>query len=179
MKPVRSLSREEVAALVCQALAGAGIDAVLSGGAVVSIYSENEYESFDLDFICLGLARRVDDTMLGLGFRKEGRHWVHPESKFWVEFPAGPVAVGDRAVSEFAMRRTSVGTLRLLAPTECVMDRLIAYYHWNDRQCLDQALAVARRHTIDLAKVEEWSRRERAPHKFEEFRERLAAPRVE
>ena len=50
-------SREEVAALVCDALSRAEIPVVLSGGAVVSIYSDNEYESFDLDFIREGLAR--------------------------------------------------------------------------------------------------------------------------
>ncbi len=44
-----SLSVAEVAAVVSEALEAAGLDAVLSGGSVVTIYSENEYESFDLD----------------------------------------------------------------------------------------------------------------------------------
>ena len=42
---------EEIAALVSQKLTDGGIQAVLSGGAVVSIYSNNEYESKDLDFV--------------------------------------------------------------------------------------------------------------------------------
>ncbi len=93
----------------------------------MSIYSENEYESFDLDFVQAGLARQVDDVMTGLGFEKSGRHWRHPRSRFWVEFPSGPVGVGDSVIPEFAERRTAVGTLRLLTPTDCVMDRLAAY----------------------------------------------------
>ncbi len=92
---VRGLSLEEAAALVCDALVQAGIPVVLSGGAVVSIYSENEYASFDLDFIRTGVARKVDAVMTELGFRKEGRHWSHPDFPFWIELPPGPVQVGD------------------------------------------------------------------------------------
>jgi len=46
-----STSILEIASLVSQALEAEGIVAVLSGGAAVSIYSDNKYESFDLDFI--------------------------------------------------------------------------------------------------------------------------------
>jgi hypothetical protein len=173
----RNLSREEMAALVCQTLGDAGIPVVLSGGAVVSIYSENEYESFDLDFVPTGLARKLDGAMTGLGFRKEGRHWTHPESPFWVEFPPGPAQVGDAIVTAFAERRTALGVLRLLAPTECVMDRLAGYYHWDDLQCLDQAVAVARRHEVDLARIEAWSEHEASQRKFAVFRERLERER--
>ena len=41
----------EIAALVSDALERAGISAVLSGGAAVSIYSSAAYLSLDLDFI--------------------------------------------------------------------------------------------------------------------------------
>ena len=51
---------EDVAALVCTALEAHDISVVLSGGAVVSIYSDAEYVSYDLDFIPIGLARKVD-----------------------------------------------------------------------------------------------------------------------
>lgn len=147
---------------------------VLCGGAVVSIYSDNEYESTDLDFVPIGLARKVDPAMIELGFRKQGRHWTHAKTDFWVEFPNGPVQVGDSVVTQFAELRTSLGVLCLLAPTECVMDRLAGYYHWNDIQCLDQALAVARRQPVDLDRVEAWSGREQALEKFRRFRDRLA-----
>jgi hypothetical protein len=110
-----------------------------------------------------------------LGFGKEGRHWTHPRSKFFVEFPPGPVQVGDAIVSEFAERSTRLGVLRLLPPTECVMDRLAGFYHWNDAQCLEQALAGAARQPLDLARIEAWPRREgaRATEKFKEFATRL------
>ena len=76
----------------------------LSGGAAVSIYSDNEYESYDLDFVPTGLARRVDRTMEALGFARRQRHWVHPENPYWVEFPSGPVAIGEEVIHEFAVK---------------------------------------------------------------------------
>jgi hypothetical protein len=168
---------EELAALICSTLERHGVRVVLSGGSAVSIYSENAYLSYDLDFIQIGLSRRVDPAMQELGFRKEGRHWIHPRSRFLVEFPPGPVQVGEETLASFAERSTALGTLRLLPPTECVMDRLAGFYHWNDRQALEQALAVARRQSIDLGRIEDWSRGERASEKFREFSERLLAQR--
>jgi len=167
---------EEVGALVCTTLAQHGIRAILSGGAVVSIYSHNEYQSKDLDFIAEGISKQVAPAMKALGFTKEtGRHWTHPRTEYWVEFPPGPVQVGDSIVTEFAEISTSVGVLRLLRPTECVMDRLAAYYHWNDPQGLEQAIQVAMKCDIELDRIAAWSKRERATAKFKSFVEELSA----
>ncbi len=45
------MSIGELAAFVCTHLKDNGIDVVLSGGACVSIYTKNRYQSYDLDFI--------------------------------------------------------------------------------------------------------------------------------
>jgi len=163
-------SLEDLAALVCTTLEAHGIPVVLSGGAVVSIYSDAEYVSYDLDFIPLGLARKVDTAMESLGFEKTQRHWTHPKSRYWVEFPPGPVAIGDETIRDFAERETRMGTLRLLAPTECVVDRLAWYLHDADTECLEQAIQVAMRHPVDLERIERWACGER-PHGEERFRE--------
>jgi hypothetical protein len=166
---------EEVAALVCSTLDEHGISVVLSGGSVVSIYSNAEYVSYDLDFIPIGLARSVDRAMVALGFVKQQRHWRHARCRYWVEFPAGPVAIGEETIHDFAERETASGVLRLLRPTECVMDRLTWYFHDADTQCLEQAMRVAALHPIDRARIERWARGER-PHgaeRFLEFERRL------
>jgi hypothetical protein len=162
-------SLEALAALVCTTLEAHGIPVVLSGGAVVSIYSNAEYVSYDLDFVPLGLARKVDGVMRSLGFEKTHRHWTHPRSRYWVEFPPGPVAIGEETIRTFAERETPMGTLRLLAPTECVMDRLAWFIHDADTQCLEQALRVATLHPVALARIERWARGE-GPHGEERFR---------
>ena len=92
---------------------------------------------------------------------------------FFVEFPAGPLTVGDERIEQVSERQTATGTLRLLSPTDCVRDRLAAYFHWDDRQAFEQALLVARDQQIDLREIRRWSRSERHEEKFEIFREAL------
>ncbi len=168
------LKVEEVAALVCTRLERHGIRAVLSGGAVVSIYSDNAYESKDLDFIVEGIAKTVGPALEELGFaRKQGRHWVHPQTEYWVEFPPGPLQIGNETIRDVAELQTRVGTLRLLHPTESVMDRLAAFYHWNDPQALEQAVLVSRQHKVDLSRIRTWSTREGAKDKLKEYERRL------
>jgi hypothetical protein len=93
------LGVEELAALVCSTLERHGVRVVLSGGSVVSIYSDNAYQSYDLDFIQTGLARTTNPAMEELGFAKQGRHWLHPRTAFLVEFPPGPVQVGAATIT--------------------------------------------------------------------------------
>ena len=50
--------------------------------------------------------------------------------------------------------------------TDCVKDRLAGYHHWNDRQCLEQALLVAEHNRIDLEEVRRWSEHERKDAEF-------------
>lgn len=169
-------SLEDIAALVCTSLERDGIRVVLSGGSVVSIYSNAEFVSYDLDFIPIGLSRRVDRTMKSLGFEAHQRHWRHPRSRYWVEFPVGPVAIGEETIHEFAERQTPAGRLRLLRPTECVMDRLTWFIHAADRQCLEQAVRVATLQPVDLDRIERWTSKEgpTGSTRFQEFSRRLA-----
>lgn len=165
---------EEVAAIVCEALASEGIEVVPTGGAVVSIYSENEYESFDLDFVLLGLGKKVDAVMNRLGFIKDrGRHFVHPKTKYFVEFPGNTLAIGDSFETEVVERKTAKGVIKLLSPTDCVKDRLAAYYHWNDRQGLNQAVMVSGKHPVSLQRIRKWSIAEGHEDKFKDFKNEL------
>ena len=164
---------EEVAAIVSEALRRHDMDAVLTGGAVVSIYTDGRYESFDLDFVIPGIEKNVAEVMRGLGFHREGRHWAHPRTDFYVEFPPGPVAIGRRRLDRFADKTLPAGTLRLLTPTQSVMDRLAAFFHWNDQPSLEQALQVARRHDVDLEAIRAWAAEEDMTEKLVVFLRRL------
>ena len=72
-------------------------DAVLVGGAVVSIYSEGAYESGDLDFIIQNLSKeKLPEVMSKIGFIKDGKNYKHPDCKhLFVEFPQGPLIIGE------------------------------------------------------------------------------------
>lgn len=170
----KDTSLENLAMIVCKTLKDYGIDAVLTGGAVVSIYSENRYMSYDLDFISHADGKKIEAAMNLLGFTKGTlRHYEHPHSEYFVEFPTPPVAIGDMPIEEFEEIENDKGYLKLLTPTHCVMDRLAAYYHWNDRQCLEQALLVAKRHPVDIAEIKRWSEAEGMMEKFIVFMDRV------
>jgi hypothetical protein len=168
------LTLEQLAAHVADALEAAGITAVLTGGAVVSIYTHNAFESFDLDFVTAAGRRELTNAMTALGFTRDvGRHFRHPRTRFTVEFPGGPLMVGNEPVRRHARRRLPEGTIRLLTPTDAVKDRLAAFYHWSDRQALAQAVAIARAQPVTLSEVRRWSIAEGRLDGFEIFRTRL------
>jgi hypothetical protein len=61
----------------------------------------------------------------------------------------------------------------LLSPTACVKDRLAAYYHWGDMQCLEQTLLVVRTADVDLREIRRWSGAEGKALEFDAIRKRL------
>lgn len=171
MKPIPDMSLGELGAFVCSHLEKNDIRVVLTGGACVSIYSDNKYQSMDLDFVEeVPVTRRKLKGVLGeLGFSETNRYFRHPDTQFFLEFPPGPLSVGEEAIRGISVMEFPTGRLRLISPTDCVKDRLAAYYHWDDRQSLDQALLVARDQEIDLLEVQRWSEREGQLIKFESF----------
>lgn len=64
---------KELALIVGKVLKDANIDAVLTGGAVVSIYTDNKYQSFDLDFITHSSYKELERAFEGTGFYRDGR----------------------------------------------------------------------------------------------------------
>jgi len=172
MKPVSEMSLGELAAHVCSHLESKGIQVVLSGGGCVAIYASDRYSSMDLDFIeRLHSTRRKLKAALGeIGFTDNGRYFINPATPFFLEFPSGPLAVGGEPVATVEELHLETGTLRLLSPTDCIKDRLAAFYHWNDRQCLLQAVWVALEKQVKWAELERWSKQEGEMEKFGEFR---------
>ena len=158
----------ELAALVSEALEKAGIVATLSGGAAVSIYSQNRYLSEDLDFVTVAFVEELKGALEPLGFRHKGRPRLsvfdHPKCRWYLEFPPAPLSFGGTYVdpSDCALLDTELGKLRIISPTQSVMDRLIAAAAWNERQSLEQALLVAehQRDALDWKVLDEWAKRE-------------------
>ena len=175
MKIRKKTDIQAVASIVCDCLLKHGVDAVLSGGAVVSIYTNNEYESKDLDFISSCDIKTIERALIEIGFLKSsGRHFTHPETEYFVEFPKPPLSIGNMPIKEWSTQNNKAGKLQLLTPTHSVMDRLAGYFHWNDKQNLDQALMVAKKHPIKIREIEEWSKSEGEIEKFEVFRGKLS-----
>lgn len=174
MKINAKTSRLELAAIITEVLSQKNIKAVLVGGAVVSIYTENEYESKDLDFISPDDHKKIAGVMKDLGFEQEGKNFFHKGTELSVEFPSGPIGIGDRVpVKPEGKIKVNGTTVILLSPTQSLMDRLAWFYFNNDRQCLDQAVMIAKKQSVKLSEVKKWSIEEKMEERFEIFLERL------
>ncbi len=172
---IENMTMIELASFLCSELEKENIEVVLSGGSCVEIYSRGDYTSYDLDLI-----NRYNDTffkikkvMESLDFKEEGKYFVHVNTKYFIEFPSGPLGVGDSDVKDIEKIVTKYGTLKLLSATDCVKDRLAAFYHWDDNQSLTQALWVASKNKIDIEDLTQWSIKEKSLDKFQEFINRL------
>lgn len=159
---------EQLATLVSQELENAGITATLSGGAAVSIYSENQYESVDLDFVTAALVDELKTALEPLGFVHTGRPRLsvfdHPKTIWYLEFPPAPLSFGGTYVDPSDCIRIDTGTgyLRIITPTHSIMDRLIAAAAWNEPQSLEQALMVTTHSfdKVDWQVIDDWVARE-------------------
>lgn len=175
----KGMSIRDVAAAVSEHLQARGIETSLVGGACVSIYTDNAYESFDLDFVSHEPHKRIEAALAEIGFKSTGgRHFDHPDCKYYAEFVAPPVSIGEELIKKLKRVETPFGFLNLLTPTDCVKDRLAAYIHWKDTQALEQALLVALDNRIDMAKVKTWAAKEGGQTAFGRFKSELAKRRT-
>lgn len=175
MKELRAMTQAEVAAYVQEALRSKGIAVVLSGGAAVAIHTTDKYVSHDVDLVNVFMAdrKKIKQAMVAMGFQEVGRSFMYPETNFLIEFPPGPLSVGGEPIKQIDELVLETGTLRVISATECVKDRLSAFYHWGDLQCFSQAILVTRDNPIDLDEVRRWSGTEGMIEKFRSFENEL------
>lgn len=167
----KNCSEEVLWKYVAAHLSGNGIDNVLVGGAVVSIYTDGLYESGDLDFIVSSIfTSRLPAVMEQIGFKKKGRHYAHPKCKhLFVEFPPGPLAIGEDTKLRPKESRHMGKVIKILSPTDCIKDRLASYVHFKSRETLDQAVLVAKKQPFKAAEIKRWCLAENADEAFNEF----------
>ena len=174
-------TEEELWRYVAWHLEGEGIRSVLVGGAVVAIYTEGLYRSGDLDMVPDEIGRlRLEEVLSAIGFQPtKSRYFKHPACPhLFLEFPRGPVEIGEQFPVIPDEIEVEGRTLRLLSPTDSVKDRLAGYIHWKSRANFDQALLICRRQQdrVDLKAVGEWCAMEGALTVFEELSGRLSDP---
>lgn len=174
---IKDISLKDLAIYVSDYLRKNGIETVLSGGACVTIYTNNKYLSYDLDFVLPVYVekKKIKKVFEKIEFREHGRYFKHEDTQFFIDFLAPPLSVGDEPVKVISSIKKRGRVLRLLSPTDCVKDRLAAFYHWNDKPSLDQAVLVCQDNDVDLKEIERWSIDEGMKNKLEIFKERIAS----
>ena len=161
------MTLEDVCFEIGTALAAAEIPAVLSGGAAATIYAHDHISSYDADFILQFDfdVEKAHGVLLHIGYRCENGAYERDDHEFSAEFPRGPVAIGssNQPILRDVLTREKQ-QLTVISATDCVKDRLAAFYAWNDFNSLRQALHVARaqRESIDLARIATWTFHEHA-----------------
>ena len=106
----------------------------------------------------------VVSEALGFTDAGDGRHFEHKPSGWLIECPPGPVSFGDTTVNEsdIPVIDCEFGKLRVITPTQSLMDRLAAYFHWNRqpdlRHQIRQLVATMDpRGAIDWESLYEWA----------------------
>lgn len=145
---------------------------------MVAIYSEGLYRSGDLDMVPDDMGRtRLPEVLARLGFEpSRSRYFKHASCPhLFLEFPRGPVEIGEQFPIVPAEIEVEGRTLRLLSPTDSVKDRLAGYIHWKSRANFDQALLICRRQAqrVDLEAVRQWCVGEGGEAAFDEMIEKL------
>lgn len=135
----------------------------------MTIYSENRYQSYDLDYVTYEDMGKVKKALKELGFIEKNKYFQRNGCPWFVEFVSPPVAIGEEPIFKFSSVKTSLGTIKMLSPTDSVKDRLASFYHWSDKQGLEQAINICLEQDIDLTEVERWSIKEKKQELFNFF----------
>jgi hypothetical protein len=176
---------EDVCYAVAEALRGMQTEAVLTGGSAATIYAPNAYTSLDADFVFMRPPDRgaLEKALAAIGFRssKTSGMFEHTKSKYTLDFPKGPLAVGGDYVRTTQTVERNGRKLQVLTPTDCVRDRLAHFFFWDDYTALTTAVAVMQSSyggEVDFDAVRAWAQREGSKNgmdytkKLEEFRVR-------
>lgn len=135
-------------ALITKLLDEAGKSApVIVGGCALAYYSREVYFTADID-LAYGDRETLDQVLKSIGFRREGRYWVHEGLKLAVEAPTSNLAGDDAPVETVelgeGLRCTIVGI------EDLIIDRLNACKHWKSEIDCEMAALLVNRYVADL-----------------------------
>lgn len=122
---------------------------------------------------------RLSAVLAQIGFKpSKSRYYKHPKCPhLFLEFPKGPLEIGEQFPVIPDEIEHEGRTIRLLSPTDSVKDRLAGYIHWKSRANFDQAILICQRQQsrVDLESVENWCQSEGAESVYTELIDRLEA----
>ena len=174
---LKNCTEEDLWKYVATHLEKRGFNAVLVGGAVVSIYSEGAYRSGDLDFIIRSFNKeKLPKVLAEIGFvPTKQRYFKHPDCPLFIEFPTGPIEIGNEYDVEPKEVHFEGTKIKILSPTDCVIDRLEQFFvaeygkPHGERKLFEQAALVAENQFVDFIKIKRFCVKEGKLNVFEEL----------
>ena len=123
---------------------------IVIGGCALSYYSREVYFTSDID---LAYADReaLDAVFKNIGFRKEGRYWVHEGLKMAIEAPASSLPGQDSPIEVVELGQGL--QCSMIGIEDLLIDRLNAFKHWKSEIDGEMVELLIRRYKNEL----EWS----------------------
>lgn len=121
--------------------------------------------------------RLLPEALAKIGFQpSKSRYFKHPECDHLVlEFPKGPVELGEQYPVIPAEVIVEGRVIKLLSPTDCVKDRMASFIHWKSKDAFNQAVLVCRTQAenINMKELADWCEREGSSSAFQELKRNL------
>jgi hypothetical protein len=110
-------------------LLGEKMRPVIVGGLAVEIYTRSEYTTVDIDIILFNYDK-AGEIFVSLGFKKQGRHWFHPELLVSIEIPNFILEDADPSRVVEILLPNDLKVL-VIGIEDIILDRLRACVHWK------------------------------------------------
>lgn len=118
---------------------------VLVGGGAVELYSGGAYVTGDLDFVG-SLGEEGERQLEAVGFRRQGRNWIHEEHRLFLEFPSAHLDEGERS----GLIEVGEYSVVVIGLEELIVDRLAAWQFWSSEIDGVNALRLRQGSAADL-----------------------------
>ena len=160
----------QIAAVLHEAFTKVGLRCTVVGGSAIEIHAPGVYKSGDIDVVidavcAANLEARIREVFEGLGFARQGRHWV--QGDLFVEVPSHDLSDPSEVV------RVGDALLRVVTKEVVLADRIVGFKHWNETgygvQAIDMLAAFG--DELDMTWLEPKLRSEGSWDAFEALRE--------
>jgi len=119
----------QIAAVLHEAFTKVGLRCTVVGGSATELHAPGVYKSGDIDVVidavrAANLEPRIREVFEGLGFAREGRHWVQRD--LFVEVPSHDLSDPSEVV------RVGDAVFRVVTKEVVLADRVVGFKHWKE-----------------------------------------------
>jgi len=135
------LSLTELAAVVSEHLKKYDINVAVVGGSAITSHVPEVYTSEDIDFAnpSANSLRDIAHALKAIRFERSGRVFVHPDTRYTVDFVADTPRIDQRFIVDFVAIKTQYGCVLVYKLEDAIADRVAAFLRWSDSESLEVA----------------------------------------
>jgi hypothetical protein len=135
------------AAVVLERFEARGVELTVVGGSAVALWDPHLHVSRDVDLVGAAAPSDAEAVMVReLGFRTEGRHWVHDELELAFEVPAWTLEPEGAAVA-------MVDGIRVISLEDLILDRVQQWHATGAYDSWRQAARLLAHPALDVRRL--------------------------